>query len=94
MFSRVTLLLQTRGAAIINNYLLQNELYRIGGTTLLRGFDEQSIVVSQYHIGTFEFRYLLSQNAYASIFADGGYTENAACAVLTADKALISPAYK
>ncbi|MEI2674010.1 MAG: BamA/TamA family outer membrane protein [Chitinophagaceae bacterium] len=85
LFSRVTLLLQTRGAAIINNYLLQNELYRIGGTTLLRGFDEQSIVVSQYHIGTFELRYLLSQNAYASIFADGGYTENAAGAVLTAD---------
>ena len=85
LISRTTLLLKTEGAGIINDYILQNELYRLGGNQLLRGFDEQSIVASQYHIFTAELRYLLSQNAYAALFTDLAYIENASGNALTAD---------
>lgn len=85
LITRTTLLLKTQGAAIINDYLLQNELYRIGGNAIMRGFDEQSITASQYHIATAELRYLLSQNAFAALFVDAAYTENAAGTTLSRD---------
>ena len=34
------------------------------------GFDEQSVLASDYHILTLEPRYLLSRNAYAGVFTD------------------------
>ena len=36
----------------------QNELFRIGGYSLLRGFDEESIYASKYAVFTGEYRYL------------------------------------
>lgn len=72
VFKRMTILVRARGASIIHPDIVENELYRIGGNQLLRGFDEQSLPVSDYHIGTIEYRYLLSQNAFASLFLDAG----------------------
>lgn len=85
LLKNTTLLLRAKGAGLINDYILQNELYRIGGNALLRGFDEQSIIVSQFHIGTAELRYLLSQNAFAALFFDGAYVENGTGNGLTRD---------
>lgn len=76
LYNRMAILLQVRGASILHDNIVENELYRIGGNQLLRGFDEQSLPVSDYHIGTFEYRYLLSQNAYTSVFVDAGVTKN------------------
>ncbi len=64
------------GGSIIGDNLFKNEVYQIGGFKLLRGFDEQSIYASQYHLGTMELRYLLSRNSYFFIFSDGGYVES------------------
>lgn len=50
-----------------------NELFRIGGYKLLRGFDEESQFVSQYAIGSFEYRYLIGLNSALFAFLDGGY---------------------
>jgi len=80
-----TLLLRAKGAGLINDFILQNELYRIGGNGILRGFDEQSITASQYHVVTAEIRYLLSQNAFAALFFDGAYVENASANLLSRD---------
>lgn len=55
--------------------LWTNELFRIGGNQLLRGFDEESILANHYHVATFEFRYLLGRNAYFNIFGDVAYVE-------------------
>ncbi len=82
---RNTLLLQTHGAAILSPTILQNELLRIGGNNGLRGFDDQSIPVSQYHILTAELRYLLSQNAFASLFTDIAFVENKGIGKSTVD---------
>jgi outer membrane protein assembly factor BamA len=54
------------------NYF-RNELFQIGGYKLLRGFDEESQFVSQYAIGTAEFRYRLGLNSFFFVFTDGGF---------------------
>ena len=64
------------GGWFMSDPIFQNELFRIGGLALLRGFDEQSVYVSQYHIATVEYHYLLGQNSFFYVFFDGGYTEN------------------
>ena len=53
------------------NYF-RNELFQIGGYKLMRGFDEESQFVSQYAIGTAEFRYRLGLNSFFFVFTDGG----------------------
>ena len=53
----------------------QNELFRIGGYRLLRGFDEESIYASKYAVFTGEYRYLLGINSYFFGFSDVGFTK-------------------
>ncbi|NND06757.1 MAG: BamA/TamA family outer membrane protein [Saprospiraceae bacterium] len=55
--------------------LYQNELFRIGGTQTLRGFNEESIFSSFYSIFTAEYRLLFNQNSNIFLFADLAYTE-------------------
>ncbi len=74
--NRSVFLLAYHGAMIISHDILQNELFRIGGFQLLRGFDEQSIYASQYHVATLEYHYLLSLNSYFYLFFDGSYLQN------------------
>ncbi|MEO6683425.1 MAG: POTRA domain-containing protein [Ginsengibacter sp.] len=52
----------------------QNELFRIGGYHLLRGFAEESIYANQYAVLTAEYRYLLGINSYFFAFSDGALT--------------------
>ena len=60
-----------RGAALFGTeVVLPNEQYRIGGASLLRGFDEQSIFARDYLVATLELRLLLGGNAYLYAFAD------------------------
>ena len=54
------------------NYF-RNELFQIGGYKLLRGFDEESQFVSQYAIGTAEYRLRAGANSYFFGFVDGGW---------------------
>lgn len=54
------------------NYF-RNELFQIGGIKLMRGFDEESQFVSQYAIGTVEYRYRLDLNSFFFAFIDGGW---------------------
>ena len=42
---------------------------------MLRGFDEESQYVSQYAIGSIEYRYLVGQNSKFFVFADGGWAK-------------------
>jgi outer membrane protein assembly factor BamA len=59
-----------------NANAFENELFRIGGLNILRGFDEESILASFYAVNTFEYRILLEQNSYWYLFFDGAYYEN------------------
>ncbi len=60
--------------------IFSNELYRIGGNGIMRGFDEQSIRAQFYSIMTFELRFLLAQQAsnftLSLPFVDYGFVYN------------------
>lgn len=62
-----------RGASKISQGILENEMYRIGGANLLRGFDEESIFTQHYAIATAEYRFVLDQNSYFYTFFDAGF---------------------
>ena len=53
----------------------QNELFRIGGYKILRGFDEESIYANKYAVFTAEYRYLVGVNSYFFGFSDAGFTQ-------------------
>ncbi|MFT6167293.1 MAG: outer membrane protein assembly factor BamA [Vicingaceae bacterium] len=73
---RSTIKIANRSASIYSERLYANELMRIGGLRTLRGFDEESISASTYSIFTLEYRFLLDQNSFFSIFSDYGLYEN------------------
>lgn len=72
-FSRSAFKLGAQAGYVDAPSLLLNDLYRIGGFAVLRGFDEQSIYASAYGVGTVEFHYLLEQNSYMFLFFDQGW---------------------
>ena len=70
---RGALVLQLRAATLFGEQTpLRNELYRIGGNRLLRGFDEQTIDAQHYGVATAEYRLLIGGGSYAFVFADQG----------------------
>ncbi len=66
-----TIKLALNGATLMSKEAIyQNEQYRIGGNSRLRGFDEESIFANSYAIGTMEYRLLAGQNSYFYLFGD------------------------
>ncbi len=60
--------------AVLNGkYLLENEVFRLGGQRSLRGFNELSILANAYTYGNAEFRYLLEQNSFLFAFYNQAY---------------------
>jgi hypothetical protein len=72
IFKVTTVKLATNSGWLQNRYLLDNDLTRMGGFVLLRGFDESSIFASAYSINTFEYRILFEQNSHLAVFYDQG----------------------
>jgi outer membrane protein assembly factor BamA len=62
--------------ALLSDNIFRNELFQIGGYKILRGFDEESQYVSQYAVGTLEYRYLIGLNSFFFGFLDGGWARN------------------
>lgn len=66
---------------ILGNYLVAptvyfNELYRLGGFSTLRGFDERSIFAQSFSMLNTEFRYLLNRESFAGLFVSSAYAIN------------------
>lgn len=74
---QATFLTAYQGGFLYAPTIWRNELFRIGGNQLLRGFDEESILSNHFHTLTAEFRYLLGRNAYFNLFGDIAYVERA-----------------
>lgn len=70
---RSTVKLSMNGAIYLNDVIFKNEMFQIGGYKLLRGFDDESQFLSQYTIGTAEYRYLVGERSYFFTFMDGGW---------------------
>ncbi|RZL28459.1 MAG: hypothetical protein EOO96_20865, partial [Pedobacter sp.] len=62
-------------AFLSGKYLLDNEIFRIGGQRSLRGFNELSILATSYTIGNAEVRYLLEQNSFLFAFYNQAYLQ-------------------
>lgn len=75
-FNRHTFMIGNQSGILVNDNLFTNELFRIGGLKTLRGFDEESIFASNYSIFTLEYRFILEENSYFSVFYDQGWYEN------------------
>ncbi len=72
---RIVIFLGTRSGVLGGEQLFENELYRLGGITTIRGFDEESIKASTYVIGKVELRYLLERNSNMYLFYDQAWYE-------------------
>lgn len=64
---------QSTGWIKSDRELYDNELFRIGGTKLLRGFNEESIRSNFFSILTIEYRLLFDRNSNLFVFSDIGY---------------------
>ncbi|UYZ62308.1 BamA/TamA family outer membrane protein [Hymenobacter weizhouensis] len=67
------LLARVRSEALFNQRLFLNDLFRVGGLATLRGFNELNYFVSQYAVGTAEFRQFTGPDAYVFVFVDQGW---------------------
>lgn len=56
--------------------IFENEMYRLGGVSSLRGFDDQSIFTPYYLMANLEYRFLLSKNSYFSAFFNSAMVKN------------------
>lgn len=56
--------------------IFQNELFRFGGLTSQRGFNEDELIASTLTISTLEYRFLLDQNSHVFAFYDQTWYEN------------------
>jgi outer membrane protein assembly factor BamA len=76
IFKRAVIKTAVNSAWVYSPSLFRNELFRIGGLKILRGFDEESIFASTYAVSTLEYRYLLEQNSYLYLFTDVCFYES------------------
>ena len=70
---KLGLYLRNQAAYISGNSIFENEAYRIGGFKILRGFNEQSILVSSYTVQTLQVRYFIERNSFLFGFYDQGW---------------------
>ena len=85
LIKRTTFKIKLSGSTIQNNILYDNELTRIGGYKTIRGFDDESIWVSSFILGNFEFRYLIDEKSNFFLFSDFAWTESKTNNFLRAD---------
>ncbi|WP_420576890.1 hypothetical protein [Ekhidna sp.] len=69
-FKRQAFFHHLTAGSIENDQLLQNELYRVGGLTTLRGFNEKAIFARHYFLSRMEFRSFFEERSYAYVFYD------------------------
>lgn len=55
--------------------LVENELYRFGGQSSLRGFNEEEFFATSRSVLTLEYRFLVDRNSHAFAFFDQGWYE-------------------
>lgn len=68
--------IQNQSKKIISNTIYYNELFKIGGSKTLRGFNEQQILSDTFTILTIEYRYLTSTDSYLYSISDVGFIKN------------------
>lgn len=73
---RSSIFLQNKTGYLNSNKLLNNELFRIGGTNSIRGFNEQSIFTNNFSFFNIEYRFLTSKKSYLYTITDIAKTKS------------------
>lgn len=72
---RNTIKIGVKSGLMFSENMFLNEMHRIGGNLLLRGFNEESIFASSYAVSTLEYRFLLEKNSNLFAFVDAAWYE-------------------
>ncbi|TAH00946.1 MAG: hypothetical protein EAZ15_08015 [Sphingobacteriales bacterium] len=76
---------KNQAALLSGSNIFENEAYRIGGFKILRGFNEQSILVSSYTVQTVEPRYYIEKNSFLFAFYDQAFIKQSFVSGLKTD---------
>ena len=71
-----SIFVQNTSNILISNSFITNELFRFGGITSIRGFNEDSIDASLFSVFNTEYRYQFNEGIYIHSILDFGYFEN------------------
>ena len=66
------ILLKNTTEILFSNNYFENELFRIGGSQSIRGFDEQSFLTDKFSFFNLEYNYLINKNTFISVLSDVG----------------------
>ncbi|KGL62834.1 ShlB/FhaC/HecB family hemolysin secretion/activation protein [Polaribacter sp. Hel1_85] len=67
---RNSIYIKNKTGYLNSDSFIDNELFRIGGSNSIRGFNEQSIFASNYSYFNLEYRYLTSEKSYLYSITD------------------------
>tara|TARA_B110000967_G_scaffold123742_1_gene126396 strand:+ start:30568 stop:32256 length:1689 start_codon:yes stop_codon:yes gene_type:complete len=70
------LFVKNETAGLRSETILFNELFRLGGTNSIRGFNELSLFASSYNYSNIEYRWSTQKESYLYGFSDIGFLEN------------------
>ncbi len=70
---RIVLFNELNGYHFITPTVYFNELYRFGGNSTFKGFNEQSLFANSLTIFNMEVRYLLSEYSFLKVFGNAAY---------------------
>ena len=68
--SRNSLFIKNKTGYLNSDSYINNELFRIGGASSIRGFNEQSLITNKYTFVNLEYRYLTSEKSYLYTITD------------------------
>lgn len=74
--NRHTIKTNIEGKYFFSRRIFTNEMFRLGGTNSLRGFDDQSIFTPYYVMANVEYRFLLSKNSYFGAFFNAAMVQD------------------
>jgi outer membrane protein assembly factor BamA len=72
-FSRQTVVIGGNAAVLLGEVYDDSDLFRFGGATTMRGYEEDQFRGNMVGRATLEYRYLLDPTSFAFAFADLGY---------------------
>lgn len=70
---RSVLYIASQSGIIFNDYLYINDLFRLGGLSTIRGFNELEFFASEYTLFNVEWRYYLDTTSYLVAFYDQSF---------------------
>ncbi len=67
---------RTKGGKLFNDFLFTNDLFRLGGLTSIRGFNENFFFASDYVFSNLELQLHFQSDSYLFVFYDQAYLYN------------------